>query len=35
MGYEKKDVETEEVTRLNEQLESVTRVREYGSNCRI
>ena len=28
MAYENKDVETEEVTRLKEQLESVTIVRE-------
>ena len=28
MAYEKKDVEIEEVSKLNEQLESVTRVRE-------
>ena len=28
MAYENKDVETEEVTKLKEQLETVTRVRE-------
>jgi len=28
MAYENKDVEPEELTRLKEQLESVTRVRE-------